>query len=315
VLMREGGRPRFDFGRSPRVREIASLMAPGLFGSAIYQINVYISRLFAFSIDESSASLLFSANRLMELPIGVFAIAVATVVYPLIARHAAERNFSAMAEDYHKGLRLILMINLPAAAGLALLSEPIVRILLQHGKFGPADTQAMVPLLALFAAGMPFFSTASLITRAFYALKDTVTPVKVATGSFIINVGLSWLLKREFGAAGLVLASTLAVLFQTFALQHLLARRIPGMRFGNLWVTIGKVLVASLIMSAAVGGGWWLLQRSLPRHATADLIAVFGLIPLAVGLYAGALWSFRVEGREELTAAVRRKFRRRGTPT
>lgn len=311
VLMKEGWRPRFDLGRSPRVSEIAMLMAPGLFGSAIYQINVYISRLFAFSIDESSASLLFSANRLMELPIGVFAIAVATVVYPLIARHAAERNFPAMADDYHKGLRLILMINLPAAAGLALLSESIVRILLQHGKFGPADTQAMAPLLALFAVGMPFFSTASLITRAFYALKDTVTPVKVAAGSFVINVALSWLLKRDFGAAGLVLASTLAVLFQTFALQYLLARRIPGMRFGNLWVTIGKVVAASLIMSAAVAGGWWWLQRSLPGRATGDLMAIFGLIPLAVGIYAVALWSFRVDGREELAEAVRRRFGRK----
>jgi putative peptidoglycan lipid II flippase len=244
----------------------------------------------------------------MELPIGVFAIAVATVVYPLIARHAAERNYSAMADDYHKGLRLILMINLPAAAGLALLSEPIVRLLLQHGKFGPADTRAMVPLLALFAVGMPFFSTASLITRAFYALKDTVTPVKVATGSFVINVALSWFLKRDFGAAGLVLASTLAVLFQTLALQHLLARRIPGMRFGNLWLTIGKVVAASLIMSVAVGAGWWLLQRVSQGRTTGDLIAIFGLIPAAVGLYAGALWSFRVDGRDELAATVRRKL-------
>ncbi|MCX6943459.1 MAG: murein biosynthesis integral membrane protein MurJ [Opitutales bacterium] len=178
VLLRAGWRPRWDLGVSPRVRAIAALMAPGLFGSAIYQINVYISRLFAFSIDTSSAALLFSANRLMELPIGVFAIAVATVVYPLIARHAAEGNHARMAEDYRKGLRLILVINLPAAAGLALLSEPIVRLLFQHGRFAAADTRAMAPLLALFALGLPFFSVVSLTTRAFYAVKDTVTPVK-----------------------------------------------------------------------------------------------------------------------------------------
>eukprot|EP01035_Chromulina_nebulosa_P005449 gene5449-7393_t len=104
VLVREGWRPRFDLGRSTRVREIAALMAPGLFGTAIYQINVYVSRLFAFSIQEGEASLFFYANRLMELPIGVFAIAVATVIYPLLARHASERNHAALATDYRRGV-------------------------------------------------------------------------------------------------------------------------------------------------------------------------------------------------------------------
>jgi putative peptidoglycan lipid II flippase len=312
VLIHAGWRPRFDLGLSPRVREIGALMAPGLFGSAIYQINVYVSRLFAFSIDESSASLLFSANRLMELPIGVFAIAVATVVYPLIARHATERNFGQMAEDYHKGLRLILMINVPAAAGLALLSEPIVRILLQHGKFTSTDTRAMVPLLALFAVGMPFFSIASLVTRAFYALKDTVTPVRIAAVSFVINVALSWYLKNTLGAAGLVIASTIAVVAQTFVLQRLLAQRIPGMGFGGLWRTIGKIMVASIVMALVVAGGWILVQRTFPSQRAGDLLAVCVLIPLSVVVYAGALWWLRVEGREELSAMIRRRLGRLG---
>jgi len=306
VLVREGWRPRFDLGMSPRVREIVALMAPGLFGSAIYQINVYVSRLFAFSIDESSAALLFSANRLMELPIGVFAIAVATVVYPLIARHAVERNFARMAEDYRKGLRLILIINLPAAAGLALLSEPIVRVLFQHGRFHAADTQAMAPLLALFALGMPFFSVVSLTTRAFYAVKDTVTPVKLAALSFIVNLGLSWWLKDVLGAPGLVLASTVAIVVQTVMMQHLLARALPGMEFGDLWRTIAKVLVATVLMAAVVFGGWRLLPSLLTRPRLVDLIALFGLIPVGVGVYATALWLLRIEGREEFAALYQR---------
>jgi putative peptidoglycan lipid II flippase len=124
VLMREGWRPRFDLRLSPAVREIGGLMAPALFGVAIYQINIYVSRLIAFSLERSSASLLFFANRLMELPIGVFAVAIGTVIYPLIARHAVEGKFADMAADFRKGLRLILVINVPAAAGLVLLAEP-----------------------------------------------------------------------------------------------------------------------------------------------------------------------------------------------
>jgi putative peptidoglycan lipid II flippase len=148
------------------------------------------------------------------------------------------------------------------------------------------------------------------VTRAFYALKDTVTPVRIAAVSFVINVGLSWYLKNTLGAAGLVIASTIAVIAQTFALQRLLAVRIPGMGFGGLWRTIGKILAASLIMSAAVAGGWILVQRLVSGHRAGDLLAIGLLIPVSVLMYAGALWLLRVEGREELAAMVRRRLGR-----
>jgi putative peptidoglycan lipid II flippase len=312
VLIREGWRPRCDFGLSPRVREIGALMAPGLFGTAIYQINVYVSRLFAFSINDSAATLLFYANRLMELPIGVFAIAVGTVIYPLIARHAAEKNFAAMADDYRKGLRLILIVNVPAAVGLALLSEPIIRLIYQHGKFDAEHARAMAQLLALFAIGLPFFSVSSLTTRAFYAVKDTLTPVKVGAVSFVINIGLSWFLKNWLGAPGLVIASTTAVVAQTIVLQRLLARQLPGMSFGALWLTIGKVLLATIGMSVVVAGGWWGLRQLMIGQRVADVIAIFALIPASILVYAAVLWLLRVEGREELSVIVRKILHRFG---
>lgn len=313
VLVRLGWRPRLDLTLSPRVREIGALMLPGLWGTAIYQVNVLISGLFAYSINDSAASLLYYANRLMELPIGIFAIAVATVVYPLIARHAAERNFAGMAEDYLKGVRLILLINIPAAVGLVLLSEPIVRVLFQHGKFTAEATAAMSPLLAIFAVGLPFFSVVSLTTRAFYAVKDTLTPVKVSTLSFVINVALSWSLKDVLGAPGLVLASTVAIIVQTVALQIALARRLPGMGFGGLWLTLVKVLLATLAMGAVVAGGWAGLRHELGGARMADAVAICALIPVGVAVYAAVLWALRVEGREEfaaLAAKLAGKFRK-----
>ena len=307
VLINGGWRPRFDFALSPRVREIALLMAPGLFGTTIYQVNIYVSRLLAFSINDSAATVFFYANRLMELPIGVFAIAVSTVVYPLIAGHAASRNYPAMAGDYRKGVRLILVINVPAAAGLALLSEPIVRLLFQRGEFTGADTHAMAPLLALFAIGMPFFSVVNLTLRAFYSIKDTATPVKIAAIDFLVNLCLSLLLMRWLGAAGLVLASTAAIIVQTVLLNRALARRIPEMRFGTLWPSLGKIMLATAGMSVAVGAGWYGLGRMYGGRA-ADVLAVVGLIPLASAAYAGLLWVLKIEGREELRALLLAKF-------
>lgn len=317
ALVRAGWRPSFDLRRTAAVREIALLMAPSLFGVAVYQINIYVSRLIAYSLEESAASALFFANRLMELPIGVFAIAVATVVYPAIARHAVEKKFTELADDYRRGLRLILTINVPAAAGLALLSEPIVRLLFQRGAFDAADTATMTPLLALFAIGMPFFSVTSLSTRAFYALKDTATPVRIAVASFVINLGLTLLLKDALGARGLVVASTVAIMAQTILLQRALARKLPALEFGALWRSVGKILAATGVMAVLVGGGW-LGLRAWHAGRAADWGAVAGLIPLGVAAYAAVLWALKIEGREEfaeLGAKWRGRFRRtRGAP-
>lgn len=310
ALMREGWRPRLDFTLSPRVKMIALLMVPGLFGTAIYQINILISRLLAFSLNDSAASVLFYANRLTELPIGVFAIAVATVVYPMLAKHATQGNYALMADDYQKGLRLIMIINVPAAVGLALLGEPIIRVLFERGAFTAADTQMMAPLLILFSVGMPFFSISSLSTRAFYALKDTATPVKLAGVSFLINLGLSLALMYRIGVAGLVIASVVAVVVQTLLMQRLLTKRLPELTFGPLWKSLAKVLSSALIMGGVVGGGWQWLSANYDTGMKVDLVALAALIPLGGGLYALCLWVLRIEGREDLIALwARRRIR------
>ncbi|HVW22574.1 MAG TPA: murein biosynthesis integral membrane protein MurJ [Opitutaceae bacterium] len=317
VLVHAGWRPRLDLSVSPRIVEIGRLMLPGLFGTAIYQVNVTVSRLLAFSINGAAVTQLFNANRLMEFPIGVFAIAVSTVVYPLIARHAVEGNRAAMAEDYRKGLRLILIINVPAAVGLALLGHPIVDFLYRHGRFGADDAAFMARLLSFFVVGLPFFSVVSLTVRAFYAVKDTRTPVRVATVDFFVNLGLSvglmHLLRADWHRAteGLVVASTSAIIVQTLLLQRALVRRLPAMTFAPLWPSVAKVALATALMGAAVRAGWIGLGHAPLSPRARDVGAIFGLIPLGIALYGGALWLLRIEGQEDLAVLLRR-FRRGG---
>lgn len=312
VLIHGGWRPRFELAASPRVREIGRLMLPGLFGTAIYQINVTVSRLLAFSVNAAAITQLFNANRLMEFPIGVFAIAISTVVYPLIARHAVEGNRAAMAEDYRKGLRLILIINVPAAVGLALLGHPIVDFIYRHGRFTTEDAAFMAQLVALFAIGLPFFSVVSLTVRAFYAVKDTKTPVKVAAIDFFVNLILSVTLIHVFrnrwhwATGGLVVASTTAIILQTLLLQRALVRRLPGMTFAPLWPSVAKVMAATAVMGLAVRCGWVGLGRCGLGMRMRDAAAIFGLIPAAIGIYAALLWALRIEGREDLAALLRR---------
>ncbi len=306
VLIREGWRPRFDLALSPRVVEIGRLMAPGLFGTAIYQINILVSRLLAFSLKDAGVTNLFTMNRLMELPIGVFAVAVSTVVYPLIARHAAQGNWSDMGADFRKGLRLILVLNIPAAVGLALLSRPIVRLIYEHGHVTPGTAGEMADLLVLFTLGMPFFSVVNLIVRGFYAVKDTRTPVKIAVIDFALNVVLSVLLMRVLGVRGLVLASTTAIMVQTLLLGRALVRRLPGMSFAALLPSVAKVLAGAALMAGIVLAGTRLIATIGLAQRTTDLITVAAVIPIAVGVYGAALWLLRIEGWEDLWLVLAR---------
>jgi putative peptidoglycan lipid II flippase len=311
VLWREGWRPRFDLRPDERVREIVRIMGPSVIGSAIYLVNISMARFLGLSLNDSAVTVLNLSTRLMELPIGVFTIAIATVIFPLIARHAAKEDWTSLTADYHKGLRLVLVINIPAAAGLTLLSEPIIRLLFEHGVFKAADTALMVPVLRAYVLGLPLISFASLTLRAFYALRDTATPVRAAALSFVVNVGLSVVLMRWFSTTGLALASTCAVVVQAAYLQSRLVRKLDGFTAVTLWPSVGKILVATGAMAVVV----WLAARgvgslTLPGKL-GDVVVVGGVVPLGAAVYGGLLWLLRIEGREDLEqvlAKVRAKF-------
>ena len=306
VLVSMGWRPRFDLGLSPRVREIALLMTPGILGTAIYQINFSVSRLLAFSLDDSSVTYLYTVNRLMEFPIGVFAVAVSTVVYPLIAAHAVKKDFAAMSGDFQKGIRLILIINVPAAAGLALISGPLVRLIYLHGLGTAADAHRMALLLSLMVIGLPFFSVVNLTVRAFYAVKDTRTPVRVAMIDFLINIGISLVLIRWLGVVGIVIASTTAIVAQTLLLGRALVRRLPEMHLAPLVPSVVKVLGATAAMGALVAAGVAGLPLTGLGPRAADVASVAVLVPAGIAVYAGVLWLLRIEGRAEIEGLLAR---------
>lgn len=304
VLWGEGWRPTFDLRPDDRVREIVRLMGPTIIGSAIYLINISVSRFIGLSLNDNAAALLNLSTRVMELPIGIFTAAIATVVFPLIARHAAKMDWTQLGVDYHKGMRLVLMLNVPAAAGLALLSEPIVRLLFQRGAFAASDTALMTPVLAVYALGLPFLSFTSLALRGFYALKDTATPVRAAGLSFVVNIVLSVVLMRWLSTVGLALASTCAVLVQAWFLQTRLTRRMGCLSLTPMLPNLGKIVLATALMGLVVYVGTRGVSALPLAPKVRDILAVVGLIPLACAVYGGLLWLLRIEGREELEALL-----------
>lgn len=316
VLWRMGWRPGWSLLRTPTVREVALLMGPSLLGAAIYQINLASSRLFAFHLDESAASYLNYASRLMELPMGMFAIAVATVVFPLLASHASAGNTGGFCHAFRQGVRLNLAVTVPAGAGLILLAEPIIRVLFQAGEFTAADTEACVPVLAVFAAALPFHALSSLCVRAFHAVKDTQAPLQAAIASLVANLALSLILPRYFGTPGLAAAANLAMGLQAALLARAVARRFPEVAWGRLWEDLLKIAAATVMLVVTV----LIVQGRLGGEAGDGKIA--GLLELAASIPAGGfaygltLWILRLEGREQLWKLVQRRLSpaRRGPP-
>ena len=308
ALRREGWRPAWNFRKTTRLREIAWLMIPGLAGTAIFQINVVVSRSLAFSLDSGAVSILYLANRLVELPLGVFAIAVSTVIFPLLSRDAARQDTAAMQRSFVLGLRMNLLLTLPAAAGLAVLHEPILIALFQWGSFGPEQVALTGPVVAVFALSIPGYAWATYTTRGFYALKNTRTPVKIAGLAFLLNVALSLFFMRILGVMGLALANVLSTTIQAMILQWRLSLAHPAMNPAPVLADFIKTLLATLAMAFLVSFGW---------HSWVDVwgsgkgSAVMAL-PLGIGAGAAVftclIWMLNVHGRTELQEFLRKKL-------
>jgi putative peptidoglycan lipid II flippase len=191
------------------------------------------------------------------------------------------------------------------------LALPIIRLLFQRGAFDGAATADMTPVLVANALGLPFFSFVNLALRAFYAQKDTRTPVIAALLSFAINLILSFALMRPFGTVGLAVASTIAMAVQGAYLQWHLARKQEGLAFHHLAGDLGKIVATSLVMGVVVAAMWWGWSRAMPATNWADACGLTLIIGCGVAVYVAFLWVVKIQGRDDLAAMwmkVRAKF-------
>ncbi|MFP6900471.1 MAG: murein biosynthesis integral membrane protein MurJ [Opitutales bacterium] len=285
----EGWRPRLDFTASDELRRVWALFLPGVLGAAVLQINTMVSRAMAYSLDEEGAiSVLFIAARLIEFPLGVFAIAVTTVVFPMLAGMRSQKDDKGYFTVFHQGLRLTLAVTLPAAVGLILLREPILGFLFDWGRFGEDDVGRTAPVLAVVALGMPFYAMAAFFTRGFHARKDMRTPVRGAVISLGMNSVLSAasvIFLREWAILGLAAANVLASMFQG---AYLLVkfRRLDGAASLPLRLGLGSIAGACLCLGIVVWGGWeWITSLEQMSGKGQATLAVCGLIPVVTVIY------------------------------
>ncbi|MDQ7782852.1 MAG: murein biosynthesis integral membrane protein MurJ [Desulfomonilaceae bacterium] len=253
-------RPNFDF-RHPALRKIGILFAPVALGGAVYQVNVMISTILASMLAPGGVSYLYYADRLVELPLGVFAIALGTAVLPSMSRQAADGDISGLRESVSYSLRLIAFFTIPASVALIVLRVPIVAVLFQRGAFSVTDTHETAYALFWYTVGLWAFSGLKVVTQAFFSLKDTRTPVYVSIGAVIVNLVGGLLLMGPMKQGGLALATSIAAAFNLIVLFVILTRKLGGTPDGGLFTTLLKLIAASAVMGALLAytrtlGAW-----------------------------------------------------------
>jgi putative peptidoglycan lipid II flippase len=312
ALRREGFRYRFELApRDPGVREILWLMVPGTVGLAAVQVNVFVNMVLATGQGTGAVSWLDYAFRLMYLPIGIFGVSIATAAVPTISSFAAREDVAGMRRTVSSGLRLMLMLNVPATVGLIALASPIVRLIYERGRFTPEDTAATAAGLMFYAPGLIGYSAVKIASPTFYALRDSRTPVMASMLSVVANVALNVTLVRVMGYRGLALGTAIAALLNAGMLLWLLRGRLGGIEGGRVATTFAKIAAASAVMAAAaVGASHWLESAVAGTGTLARATQVFGAIGAGVVTLALASRALRIAEFDEAVATVLRRFRR-----
>jgi putative peptidoglycan lipid II flippase len=287
----------------PAVKRTFVLMVPITIGLGLININAAIDQLFAthFLNPHEDPAAIVRAFRLYMLPQGVFSVAVATVLFPLLSRHASRKDWDALGSTVATGLRLISFLLVPASAAAAVLATPIVRLLYQHGQFGPAATPRVASCLAAFALGLTFNGTMLMLNRGFFSLQSPWIPSWVAFGNLGLNALFDALFYR-LGTWGIPLSTSLVNIAGTWALLVLFRRRMGSFELEETTRTFLRVTVASAGLAAVAWAVWRLLDSGLGRSLPAQAVSL-GL-GLALG-YAAFFGACRLLGVRELETMLR----------
>ncbi len=230
--------------KQEEVVKIARLMGPIMLGLAVYEINIMVDTLLASFLPGGSISYLYYGNRLVQLPLGIFAVALAVALLPTLSSQAAKGDLKELVQTVGFSIRLILFVTIPATIGLIILREPIVNTLWERGEFTSSTTEGTAIALLYYSIGLCAYSGIKIIAPAFYSLQDTKTPAKIGIYSMILNMVLNLVLMGPLQHGGLALATSLAALFNAALLIHHLRKRL-GLMGGR------KILLSTFKMSAA----------------------------------------------------------------
>lgn len=317
ILLRHGLRYSAILGLrdptlAPSVRQVGRLMAPRVLGVATVQLSLLANTILASYLYVQAIPALYYAFITMLLPQGIFALSVATVIFPAFAGQAARGEVAAMRHTLSRTLRVVLFLTVPATVGLIVLRVPLIEILFQRGAFDATSTAAAAWALLFYSLGLVGHSLLEIISRAFYALHDTLTPVLVGAGAIALSVVMALLLMPRFGSPGdiahgphgaLALANSTATTLEMLLLLWLLRRRLQGVEGREMLVAGARVGLAALVMGAGLVG---LLRLSPLQQAPVWIVTPLAIV-VGGALYLLAAWLLRSEEVREVPKLLLRR--------
>ncbi len=311
TLRRVGFRFRLLFNPTdPGLRRILLLMLPATVGLSATQINIFVNTNFAASCAEGSVSWLNYAFRLVQLPIGVFGVALSIAIMPVLARQASLKDLGSLRQTFVSSLVLVFALAVPATVGLALLSQPIIRLIFEHGAFTAADTVQTAAALTYYAVGLFAYSAIKVMVPVFYAIGITRYPVM---GSFLgvaANILIITLVIDQLQHRGIALSTSCAMILNFLFLGGVLWRKLTGLPLGYLAAGLGRIVLAAGVMAATVWGGLEALTGWLRGPLWQQGSALLLLIGLAVGVYGAGLQLLRLPEFILLTGKLVQRLRK-----
>lgn len=279
-------RPRM----TDRTKRLLLLMGPGVIGAGVMHINLFVDLIIASFLPQGSISYLYYADRLNQLPLGVVGIAVGTALLPMLSRALSAGQNGQAQHLFNRALEISLLLSLPAAAALAVIPEALISILFERGAFTAEDTAVTAMVLRGYALGLPAYVAVKVFSSAYWSRQDTISPVKVAVKTTLLNILLALVLIQFLGVVGIALATGLAGWYQFFALRRGLSG-LDAARFdGRFKRALPRIVAATGLMAAAV----YILARFLGGWVTAGAMLEIAALILLVGggmaVYGLAVW-------------------------
>jgi putative peptidoglycan lipid II flippase len=294
--------------RDPAVWRVLRLMVPVTIGLGLINFNVVIDSAFASRLidPELAPTAIDKAFRLYMLPQGMFSVAIATVLFPSLARLAARHDEAGFRDTLALGVRQIAFMLIPASAVSAVLAEPITRLVYQRGEFTPEQTPVVAAALAAFSAGLFFNGTMLMLNRAFFSLQSNWIPTMVALGNLGLNAALDAAFYR-FGTWGIPLATSVVNVAGTAALMILMRRRLGRIDFRDIADSVTRIVVASGIVAGVTYGVWYGVDQVVGRSFVGQVLSVGIALAAGIGTYLAACRALRVRELGALLA-LRSRF-------
>lgn len=250
--------------KDPGFRRVGKLIVPILLATGAGQIGLIVNRMLASGLAEGSISALNFGARLTQLPLGIFVMAVTTVLYPTFSQLAADSNMHGLRRAMVVGVRASIFLTVPMAVGLIVLRDPIVRVLFERGAFDPQATRMTAYAVFFYSLGLLPMALRDVISRVYFALQDTVTPMMLGIAAVVLNIILNFVLVGPFAHGGLALATSIASLFAVIILFAVLRKRLGGLGGLEMWDSLWRVSLASAVMGCGVVALWRALTRLYP---------------------------------------------------